>query len=64
MKSRHLNTKLKQAHWTEISNELAVASFDSHLIYVLIDDSKQLLIKTREELDQAMSFEMKLLIFI
>lgn len=64
MKTQNLSKKLKEAHWTEISNELAVASFDSHLIYVLIDDQKQLLLKTREELDQAISFEMKLLIFV
>ena len=55
---------IKPNVWTEISNELAVASFDSHLIYVLIDDQKQLLIKTREELDQAISYGMKLLIFV
>ena len=64
MKSQNLGKKLKEAHWTQISNELAVASFDSHLIYVLIDESKQLLIKTREELDQAISYGMKLLIFV
>ena len=59
-----MKTKLKPQAWTEISNDMAVASFDSHLIYVLIDDQKQLLLKTREELDQAISFEMKLLIFV
>ena len=59
-----MKNKLKENHWTEISNEMAVASFDSHLIYVLIDDQKQLLIKTREELDQAISYGMKLLIFV
>lgn len=59
-----MKKKLKPQAWTEISNEMAVASFDSHLIYALIDESKQLLLKTREELDQAINFGMKLLIFV